>query len=331
MRKPLAALLSLVAGGVVLASDATAGEGFAPEPPKTPGADDIQDIYLFVAFFAAVVLLLVVVPLVLFIARYRERGLPREAEGPQVRGNTRLELLWTVIPLLIVFAIVGVTLYKATGIADPAGAAGDARPDVRITVEGRQFYWRYVYPNGAIAIDRLRVPVDQVVELEVTAPGADVVHSFWAPAITGKVDAIPGVVNHLRFRAQRTGVFEGKCAELCGIQHGAMLLFVEVLPAREFDRWMERAAAAQETAPRQLGEVLWSGVCSKCHFSAPEYAPNLVGNPLLGNPEAVRDIVRNGRGLMPAVGRGWTEDEMRALIAYVRQFAPREDDGGGEG
>lgn len=329
-RRPLLAA-ALVAAAVLLALSwfGWGKEGLAPVPSAATGAEEINELYAFIGIFAVAIFLSVAIPLALILARYRERGLPRETEGPQVRGNTRLELLWTAIPLLIVFALVGVTLYKATGIADPAGAAGNARADLRIAVEGRQFYWRYVYENGAIAIDRLRVPVDRVVELDVTAPGADVVHSFWAPALTGKVDAIPGVVNHLRFRADRTGVFEGKCAELCGIQHGAMLLSVEVLPAAEFDRWVERTRTEQEGRPsRQLGEAQWAGVCSKCHFSAPEYAPNLIGNPLLGNREAVTDIVRNGRGLMPAVGRGWTEDEMRALLAYVRQFAPQEEGDG---
>lgn len=329
-RNPLLAAV-LVAAAVVLAASwfgFSGRQGLTPVQPASPGTEGIDQIYLFIGVCAVVVFLAVMIPLALILARYREQAQPREVEGPQIRGNTKLELTWTVLPTLIVVAIIGFTLYKAGGIREPARAAGE-RADVQIRVEGRQFYWRYVYENGAIAIDRLRVPVDRVVELDVTAPGADVVHSFWAPALTGKVDAIPGVVNHLRFRADRTGVFEGKCAELCGIQHGAMLLSVEVLPAAEFDRWVERTRTEQEGRPsRQLGEAQWAGVCSKCHFSAPEYAPNLIGNPLLGNREAVTDIVRNGRGLMPAVGRGWTEDEMRALLAYVRQFAPQEEGDG---
>jgi cytochrome c oxidase subunit II len=301
-------------------------EGVRPVTPATTGAHEINELYGLIGFFAIAIFLSVMIPLALIIARYRERGLPREAEGPQVRGNTRLELLWTIIPVGIVLVISAVTLYKASAITDPASAAA-GEPDVEIAVEGRQFYWRYVYGNGAVAIDRLRVPVDQVVDLEITAPDHDVVHSFWAPAIGGKIDAIPGVVNHLKFRAERTGVFEGRCAELCGIQHSVMNLEVEVMRADEFEQWVEETAEEQEDG-LELGQTMYTSICSKCHFAAPEYAPNIATNPILGNPDAIRQIVTEGRGRMPPVGRGWSERELDALTRYLETIAPRETDGG---
>jgi cytochrome c oxidase subunit 2 len=300
--------------------------GLTPVEPVTPGAEDIEDLYLFISFFAIAIFLSVTIPLALIVARYREKGRPREHDGPQIRGNTALELVWTAIPIVIVVVISGFALLKAISIDSLAGAA-DEEGSLDIAVEGRQFYWRYVYENGAVAIDRLRVPVDRVVDLEVTAPDADVNHSFWAPAIGGKIDAIPGVTNHLKFRAQNTGVFRGRCAELCGIQHSAMQLAVEVLPAEQFDRWLERAASAE--SERELGVTLFEGVCSKCHFAAPEYAPNIAGNPMLGDAEAIRRLVQQGRGQMPAVGRGWSERELRALTAYLRTLAPRGSESGG--
>jgi cytochrome c oxidase subunit 2 len=300
--------------------------GLTPVEPVTPGAEDIDDLYLFISFFAIAIFLSVTIPLALIIARYREKEQPREVEGPQIRGSTALELLWTATPLLIVSAIAGFTLFKAASINDLAGAS-EQRGDLAIAVEGRQFYWRYVYENGAVAIDRLRVPVDRVVDLEVTAPDADVNHSFWAPAIGGKIDAIPGVTNHLKFQARKTGVFPGRCAELCGIQHSAMTLAVEVLPADEFDRWLERAGSAQ--GEPELGVALFEGVCTKCHFAAPEYAPNIAGNPTLADAEAIRQLVENGGGQMPAVGRDWSERELRALTAHLKTLAPREGASGG--
>jgi cytochrome c oxidase subunit II len=305
-------------------------EGVSPVEPASSAAAAINDLYIFIGAFAALIFLSVAIPLALIIARYRERGLPREVEGPQVRGNTRLEVGWTAASVVIVIVIVAATLYKGHDLNDPNRSfrtAGGERvlaatqPGLEIAVQGRQYYWRYVYPNGAVSIDRLRLPVDRESDLAVTAPTQDVIHSWWAPALNGKIDAIPGVTNHLQITPNRTGVFQGRCAELCGIQHTAMTLSVEVMEPGAFDAWLERAGGSQP----DLGKELFEGVCSKCHFAAPEYAPNITGNPLLADADQVKELVQNGRGRMPAVGRGWSDRELDAIAEYVKQF------GGGGG
>jgi cytochrome c oxidase subunit 2 len=306
-------------------------EGVSPVEPASSAAAAINDLYIFIGAFAALIFLSVAIPLALIIARYRERGLPREVEGPQVRGNTRLEIGWTAASVVIVLVIVAATLYKGHDLNNPdrsfRSAAGGrvlaaTTPALEIAVEGRQYYWRYVYPNGAVSIDRLRLPVDREADLVVTAPAQDVIHSWWAPALNGKMDAIPGVTNHLQITPNRVGVFQGRCAELCGIQHTQMTLSVEVMPAAEFDAWLEQAGNAQP----DLGKEIFEGVCSKCHFAAPEYAPNIIGNPLLADAPRVEQLVQNGVRRMPAVGRGWSERELDALAEYVAQFG-----GGGGG
>jgi cytochrome c oxidase subunit II len=323
---------TLVAAVLVVLAVALAGswfgfsgrQGLTPVAPSSPSSEGIDELYLFIGFFAALIFLSVMIPLALILSRYRERNLPREAEGPQIRGNLRLELLWTAIPIAIVAILVAFTLYQARGIEDPARAAQDENA-LEIAVEGRQFYWRYVYPNGAVAIDRLRLPVNRAARLRITAPEWDVVHSYWIPALGGKLDAIPGEVNELELLPERTGVFDGKCGELCGIQHSAMNFEAEVLTADEFDRWVEQAATDDEA----LGQTQFEDVCSKCHFAAPEYAPDIIGNPLLGDADAITQIVTQGRGRMPAVGRGWTERELNALTEYLATLAPQENGDGG--
>jgi cytochrome c oxidase subunit 2 len=300
-------------------------DGVTPLEPASSAAAKINDLYIFIGAFAALIFLSVAIPLALIISRYRESGLGREVEGPQVRGNTRLEIGWTTASVVIVLVIVAFTLYKGHDLNDPdrsfRTAAGDrvlaaTEPGLEIRVEGRQYYWRYVYPNGAVSIDRLRLPLDRETDLAISAPDHDVIHSWWAPALNGKMDAIPGVTNHLQITPNRTGVFDGRCAELCGIQHTAMTLSVEVMPADDFDAWLEQAGQDQP----DLGKELFEGVCSKCHFAAPEYAPNIIGNPLLGDPDQVKTIVQNGRLRMPPVGRGWSERELDAIADYVKQF-----------
>jgi cytochrome c oxidase subunit II len=324
VRRSLALWLSLGAALVVTATAAAGNGGLAPVDPASPGAERIRDIYWLLVAIGALIFLTVTVPLVIFIVRYRSGGRDRSVEGPQVRGNRNLEIGWTVGAVLILVVIATVVFYKLPGIqnVEDAGAAGE----LRVQVEGRQFYWLYRYPNGAVAIDRLRAPQGRVVRLEITAPDGDVNHSFWVPALNGKFDAIPGVMTHLEFKASETGVYPGQCAEFCGIQHSAMGIQVEVLPAEEFDRWVDERAGDLQA----LGEEEFNGVCAKCHRLGA--AKQLIGPSLAGaaleDPEALAELVRSGRNKMPAVGRGWTDEQIRALTEHARQVAQETGSGG---
>ena len=118
-----------------------------------------------------------------------------------------------------------------------------------MNVEGKQFYWQITYPNGVIAIDTMRAPVNRPVRVEVTAPENDVIHSWWIPALGGRFDAIPGHPNHTWYEVEKPGTYKGQCAEFCGIQHAAMTATVQAVPARKFDSWLSAQARAQEAGP----------------------------------------------------------------------------------
>jgi cytochrome c oxidase subunit 2 len=285
--------------------------GLTPVAPAGAGAKGIQAIYVFVGAFASAIFLVVTIPLALFTIRFRQGTRDRSVEGPQIRGHTRLELMWTAVPVLILIVIGAFTFVKLDGIRNPAQAEAGTG-ELVVKVESRQFYWRFVYPNGAVAFDTIRLPVDRTVRLEITAPDWDVIHSFWVPALGGKVDAVPGMTNELRLLPTKTGRFPGKCAELCGIQHSAMLFTAEVVPPAEFESWLDQATSRDD-----LGQEIFQQVCSKCHFAAPEYAPTIAGNPLLADATGLRDVVENGRGRMPPVGKDWTERELQALIEFA--------------
>jgi cytochrome c oxidase subunit II len=305
-----------------------AATGLTPVETESPNAERIADLYWFVSFWAAVVLLAVAVPLAIFIVRYRSNGRDRTVEGPQIHGSTRLEIAWTLVPVVILLIVAGFTFYKLPGITlEDEARAGD----LRIRVEGRQFYWQYRYPNGVIQIDRLRAPQGRLVVLEITAPESDVNHSYWVPGVGGKFDAIPGQTTETAFRARRTGVFEGQCAEFCGIQHAEMLASIEVVPADEFDSWLDQEAQAQEAGTSDLGEQEFVGACTKCHGPQGE---GLIGPALTSatvtDAESVAEIVRNGRGEMPRVGEEWDDRQMNALTAYLRaRFGEEEQSDGG--
>jgi cytochrome c oxidase subunit II len=293
-----------------------AASGLTPVDPNSPNTERIEDLYWFITFWAALVLLSVAVPLAIFVLRYRSRGRSRAVEGPQVHGSTRLEIAWTVVPVVILLIITIFTLYKLPGITLDAEAGEDV---TRIRVEGRQFYWQYRYPNGVIGIDTLRVPADRLVELEITAPENDVIHSYWVPALLAKFDAVPGRTIETAFRGE-PGTYHGQCAEFCGIQHAEMLATIEAIPADEFDAWLTEEARRQETADSDLGEQVFAGVCAKCHGAEGQ---GLIGPGLsastVSNAAAVEEIVRNGRGEMPAVGADWDDREMNALTAHLRE------------
>jgi cytochrome c oxidase subunit 2 len=295
--------------------------GIGPPNTATPEGDTINEIYWVVFAICAVVFVLVEAALVLFIVRFRRRPtVPEQAEGPQIHGNTRLEIIWTIIPACILAAI-AVYVFVRTPAVQATPDSGDEELVVR--VEAHQFYWQYEYENGAISLDTLRIPVDTPVVLEITA--LDVDHSWWVPKLTGKKDAIPGQTNELRFTAEEEGTYDGWCAEHCGIQHTVMRTTVEVVGDAEFERWV--AGKATTRASEQLGEETWVAACAKCHGLEGEgdVGPPIAGNGTLLNRFALRQLVvydgqdtPNLDGYMPPVGRGWVSVQLDSLIAYIR-------------
>ena len=245
--------------GIALAGNG----GFAPVAPASPNAEGINDSYLWIAIFTGAILVLVEGALLWFIIRYQRGRRPRTEDGAQVHGNTNLELAWTFAPVLVLVAIGAFVFYKLPGIEDvPSASAQNGRVDVQ--VKGYRYYWNFTYPNGVIAVDKLRAPVGRPVRLEVSAPDFEVIHSWWIPALGGKFDAIPGVTNETWFNAEAPGIYRGQCAEFCGIQHAKMTSEVEAMPAAEFDAWLDEGEqrpggrhlhARRRDLPRRLREV----------------------------------------------------------------------------
>jgi cytochrome c oxidase subunit 2 len=315
VRRTLFATLVTSLAALTSATVALAGNGgFLPASPHSPNAHRVTDAFIFVAVFTGIILVLVEGALIAFIIKYRRGKRPATAEGPQIHGSSRLELIWTVIPVLILAAIGTFVFYKLPGIADaPKAAAAD---ETRIQVEGHQFYWLFRYPNGAISIDRMVAPADQVVNEDVIGLDFDVNHSWWVPELGGKFDAIPGKTNKTWFKAP-TGDYVARCAELCGIQHALMDGVVHVVPRAQYNQFIATRASAAGTV--DLGREEWQGTCESCHRLDHKYiGPALGGNPLLSNRTGIEQLLRNGEGEMPAVGRNWTSHQIDALIAYTK-------------
>jgi cytochrome c oxidase subunit II len=298
----------------------------APVAPESSNAEGIRDSYLFVSIFVVAIFVLVEGLLIAFIWKYRRQKRGRFEDGAPVHGATKLELAWTAGPVVVLFLIGAFIFIELPGIKDiPDATAGEQQLEIEVT--GRQFYWQYEYPNGVIAVDQMRAPAGVPVKLVVSAPDADVIHSWWIPALGGKIDAIPGRTNETWFEADKEGVYTGQCAELCGLEHARMLASVEVMSQSAFDAWLDQRTT--DAGAAELGKEEWEGVCAKRHGMNGEggIGPRIAGSPTLTNPEALGELVRNGRRTMPAVGSGWTDEQVDALASYLKENPPSGNPG----
>jgi cytochrome c oxidase subunit II len=311
----LVAVSALAAAGVA----AAANGGFTPATPNSPNASHTTTAYYVILAFTGAIFVLVEGLLVVFVVKYRRRGRPRTAEGAQVHGHTRLELIWTVIPVIIL-CVIGVVVFLELPKISSAPAASDP---IHITVEGHQYYWQFDYPNGARTINDLYVPQGTVVDLRVVSN--DVIHSWWIPELGGKIQAIPGHPNHTWFKADRTGTFAGQCAELCGLYHAAMQARVVVTSRSAYDTYVTT------TAKTDLGRAEFVGSCAACHGLQGQggYGPNLQQSPLLLQRAGLEQRVRQGGIKMPAVGDTWTAAQMQALAQYVKAHVYKGATSGG--
>jgi cytochrome c oxidase subunit 2 len=330
-RRRAVALVSACVAALAFVGAAWAGNGgFAPKAPASPNASGIASSYKLIALFTGLILLLVEGTLVWFVFRYRRRGRSRIAEGPQVHGATRLELIWTAAPVVILAAIAAFVFYELPGIKNVPAAKAQGGP-LPIRVDGHQFYWQFTYPGGAISIGELHVPAHRVVTVDIHS--ADVAHSWWIPQLGGKFDAIPGITNHTWFQAERPGTYDGQCGEYCGVYHAEMAARVVAGSVSDYTRYV-----ASLRRPLVLGAQQWGGVCAKCHGITGKggYGPNIQSNTLLIQRAGLTRLLMEGQNsikpissYMPPVGRGWTPFQINSLIAFMKTHIYKPATSGG--
>jgi cytochrome c oxidase subunit 2 len=236
---------------------------FLPESGPSKNANDIAELYALIMVMALVVFAGVEGTLIWILFRFKAR---RGRVAAQIHGNTRLEIGWTVGAAVILVFITIVTFIKLPGIKNPPASDIDANgakvasttflastdqtppPEgarLNIVVDGQQYVWRFQYPRvdnkEVFAYEEMVVPVGMTVTLDITAD--DVAHSWWIPALGGKMDAVPGYVNKTWFKADEAGTWRGQCAELCGRNHANMLARVRAVPFDEYQAWYDRQAA----------------------------------------------------------------------------------------
>lgn len=231
--------------------------------PVSPEATAISDLFVLVLWICAAILAVVVAIITYAIVRaLRERAHGREAPDAVEHDHAWLEALWTAIPLGIVITIFVLSI-SAARESDPTP---EGPPDV--VVRGHQWWWEVEYPGaGVMSANEIHIPANTRVHLQLES--GDVIHDFWVPKLSRKIDVIPGRVHHLVFSVDEPGRYDGACAEFCGVQHAWMRFDVVVHAPADFEAWLEAQAEPADppsTPEAEAGLAVYqSETCDACH------------------------------------------------------------------
>ncbi len=237
-----------------------AGQAEANGLPSTPGVTNhtgrIIDLWNY-SWLAAIIVGVITWALIMWaVAVYRKRK-GDDKLPPQTRANVPLELMYVAVPLIMIAVLFRWTATDTAAIKDVSGPA-----DVHIQAIGKQWAWDFNYlddevysvgvqakltgePGVEETLPTLYLPVDETIDIQLNS--RDVIHSFWIPAFLYKQDMFPGRTSHLQFIPQEEGTYQGKCAELCGEYHSAMLFNVKVVSREEYDAYIESLRDAGQT------------------------------------------------------------------------------------
>jgi cytochrome c oxidase subunit II len=352
LKKTLAAAAGLA---TLCASGAAQALDWYFQSPGSTLARDIDHLHQYVMW------LIIVIFIGVFGCMFYACWAHRKSKGhpaEQFHENTTVEMLWTIIPAIILVIIA----WPVTKVV--IAQKDTSNPDITIKVTGFQWKWGYDYLKGEgegisfvsmlatpreqingkepkgenylLEVDHeLVVPVNKKIRVITTA--ADVIHSWWVPAFGAKQDAIPGFLRDIWFRPEVTGTFRSQCVELCGKEHGFMPIVVRVVSQDDYTKWVaetKQAATAQaedpnkQWQPQELiarGQKTYEANCVACHQAngkgTPPAFPPLAGSKTVNGPkEGHIDTVLNGRPgtAMAPFGKQLNDTDIAAVISYER-------------
>jgi cytochrome c oxidase subunit 2 len=318
---------------------------------QAPKIDNLFDVLLVVS---VPIFVLVEVVVLFSVWKFRMRPGEELKDGVPIHGNTKLEVVWTTIPALL---LVGLCSYAYVVLRD----IEKAQPNTMVVnVTGEQFAWTFEYPperSGAkpVSSDQLYLPKGRPVRFNVRS--RDVIHDFWVPNFRMKIDAVPGITTHYRITPTRLGTYAVVCAELCGLGHAAMRDNAHVITPAAFRAWMakQRAPAggaapggAPSGSPNSTADLAANGKqvftqgaqppCASCHTLADAASTGTTGpnlNTVLKGKNAafIRQSIQNpnaqiakgfAAGIMPpSYGSTLSPQELNALVAYLEKVAAK--------
>nr|WP_224749766.1 cytochrome c oxidase subunit II [Polycladospora coralii] len=297
------------------------------DPSGSAGEKQLDLIKLSFLIMLGVFAVVITIYIYVLIRFRKRKGV--DVMPKQTHGNTKLEIIWTVIPIILlgILAVPTVTTtFDLTKIAQDEEV-------VNVKVTGYQYWWEFEYPElGIKTAQELHIPVGKKINFEIH--GKDVLHSFWIPALGGKVDVIPGRVTNVILDANKPGDYQGKCAELCGAGHALMDFKVKAHSAEDFDKWvtqMQAPPAELTTDSEKRGEEVFQQNCLGCHAGINQSVPgpdlskfgtrDTIAGMLKNNPENLKKWLHDPQAIkaganMPKIDY-LEEKDLDALVDYL--------------
>lgn len=302
---------------------------FAPAGPVA----QTQLSLLSLTMWIAIGIFVTVGGLLLFTV-LRFRGRPDDEIPKQIEGNTRLEIIWTVIPVILLAIIAVPTVRDAFYISAPP----DRENALEVTVVGYQWWWAFEYPDqGVVTANEMRIPTGRPIHL--TLESKDVVHSFWVPRLAGKMDVVPNRTNTMWLQADEPGIYYGQCAEYCGTSHANMRFRVIAMEPADFEAWILDRQTAEAFVPSddlvaQGHDLFATKGCMACHTVDGTSYQGIVGPDLSdfgsrttvaagilpNTPENVGAWLRDPQQVKPGAlmpNLNLSDDEVNALTAFL--------------
>jgi cytochrome c oxidase subunit 2 len=338
-----APVLPLIAIGII-ASAIGVALGIAIDwfPVAASTQKDQVDTFYDVLIAASVPMFVLVTSVVLYcVYRFRKKPGEEDMDGPPIHGNTRLEIIWTAIPAIMMLTL---CTYAAVELHNAEKApAATAPPELKVRVVGEQFAWTFFYTGSKgsdgkeIASNQLYLPVDRSVRFTVQTK--DVLHDFWVPAFRWKIDAVPGIDTHYRVTPNRVGTYPVVCAELCGLGHATMRQTAHVMAGSDFEGWLNKQgqpapSGGGTTSGPDGADVFASNGCGGCHTLGAASSTGKIGPDLdtaLKGQDAAKikeDItdpnaeITKGYGaniMPPNFEQTLSPEELDALVKYLQE------------
>ncbi|MBO9130300.1 cytochrome c oxidase subunit II [Bacillus sp. 165] len=333
----LVSLLALLLGGC--------GKDF--QSTLIPQGEVAKMQYDLLILSTAIMVLVVAVVTVIFfyvIIRFRQRKGQEHVIPKQVEGNHKLEIIWTVIPILLLLILAVPTVTYTFKLADVKPIEGDKidKDALVVNVTANLYWWEFEYPNEKVITSQdLVIPTGKKVYLNLK--GADIKHSFWVPSLAGKIDTNPENTNKMWLEADKPGVYNGFCAEFCGPSHALMQFKVKAVDESEYKAWIaemkdQKGQPAVASASAAEGEKIFNQSCIGCHAvdagdnrpASARIAPNLanfgdremVAGVLDHNEENLKkwlkdpETVKPGNKMTGVYGK-LTDEQINALSDYL--------------
>lgn len=328
----------MLLGFIAILLSACGKENLTALSPKGYGAESSMDIIILTTLVMLGVFVVVMVIYTIVLIRFRHKEGDNEIPE-QVEGSKTLETVWTVIPIILVFIMGIPTVIYTFDLADTS----EASSSINIDVTGNQYWWHFEYADEEVVTSQdLYIPTGEKVFLNMLS--SDVIHSFWVPTISGKMDVNPENVNTMYIEAYEEGVYWGKCAELCGPSHSLMDFKVIAVSPEKYEQWIsDMQNVDPEEVPAdavaQDGQDLFQNNCAMCHAigaSPAAIGPNLTNfgdrthfaGYLEPTKEKLVEWIMDPESLKPGnlmTGKySVTSDEADKIAEYLLQLKPSE-------